>query len=44
MNDKDYMHACLNFAEKLLEEYFGVHDFQSLLDDLESGSDERSRN
>lgn len=40
MKDKDYMYACLKFGEKLLEEYFGVHEFQNLLSDLERGSDE----
>lgn len=40
MKDKDYKHACLEFGEKLLEEYFGAHEFQNLLSDLERGSDE----
>lgn len=40
MKDKDYMYACLKFGEKLLEEYFGAHDFKKLLNDLECGSDE----
>ncbi|MFM0831538.1 hypothetical protein Q1J33_09445 [Staphylococcus epidermidis] len=40
MKDNDYMYACLEFGEKLLEEYFGAHEFQNLLSDLECDSDE----
>ena len=38
------MYACLKFGEKLLEEYFGAHEFRNLLNDLERGSDEQSKN